>query len=109
MANKVTIHFRDERAERATYIAQTVGFGEVIRTAEFYNKNGLYQTLQITETGVVIVRGNNGVLITMYIAKAIQIADIYKVNEWGRVPNWLMNKATKNWKKGYIQNQPAYH
>ena len=35
MANKVTIHFRDERAERATYIAQTVGFGEVIRTAEF--------------------------------------------------------------------------
>ena len=43
------------------------------------------------------------------IAKAIQIADIYKVNGWGRVPNWLMNKATKNWKKGYIQNQPAYH
>ena len=39
MANKVTLHFRNDRADRATYIAQTVGFGEIVRTAEFFNRN----------------------------------------------------------------------
>lgn len=109
MANKVSLHFRNERADRATYIAQTVGFGEVIRTAEYFNRNNLYEMKQITETGVLIVRGGVGQIITMYIMKPEQLTEIYKLNHWGRVPAWLMTKAKKNWQKGYTQNQPDYH
>lgn len=109
MANKVTIHFRDERVERATYIAETVGFGEVIRTAESYRADGLYGVTQITSTGVIIVRGISNALVTMYIAKPEQIVNLYKYNNWGRVPMALYNKAKKNWQKGYIKNQPDYH
>lgn len=109
MANKVTIHFRDERADRATYIAQTIGFGEVIRTAEIYHANGLVEIRQITETGVQISRGVDGRLITMFIMRKQQIYRLYKTNGWGNPPHWLITKAEKNWKKGYTQNQPDYH
>ena len=109
MANKVTIHFRDERADRATYIAQTVGFGEVIRTAEIYRESGLIEIRQITETGVQISRGLDGRLITMFIMQKHQIIGTYKKCGWGYPPRWLLAKAEKNWKKGYTQNQPDYH
>lgn len=109
MANKVTIHFRDERANRATYIAQTIGFGEVVRTAEFFRRDGMFQRMQVTETGVVILTNVSGAIITMYIARPEQLVESYKLNRWGRVPQWLMGKAQKNWKKGYTQNQPDYH
>ena len=109
MANKVTIHFRDERADRATYIAQTVGFGEVIRTAEIYHASGLVEIRQITETGVQISRGADGCLITMFIMRKQQVYALYKANGWGNPPRWLIAKAEKNWKKGYTQNQPDYH
>ena len=109
MANKVSLHFRNERANRATYIAQTVGFGEVIRTAEYFNRNNLYEMKQVTETGVLIVRGGAGQIVTMYIMKPEQLTEIYKLNHWGRVPAWLMAKAKKNKQKGYTQNQPDFH
>lgn len=109
MANKVTIHFSADRIERATYISQTVGFGEVYRTAEIWHENGQLEIRQITETGVQISRGADGCLITMFIMRPKQLIDLHKMCGWGRVPQWLMNKAEKNWKKGYTQNQPDYH
>lgn len=109
MANKVTIHFAQDRIDRATYIAETVGFGEIIRTAEYFNRNNLFEMKQITETGVLIVRGSSGQIVTMFIMRPEQVEEIYRKNHWGRVPAWLMTKAKKNWKKGYTQNQPDYH
>ena len=109
MANKVTIHFAQERVDRAVYIAETVGFGEIIRTAEYFNHNNLYSIKQITETGVLIVRGSSGQIVTMFIMRPEQVEEIYRKNHWGRVPAWLMAKVKKNWKKGYTQNQPDYH
>lgn len=106
MANKVTIHFKDDRADRATYIAMTVGFGEIVQSATFY-KNGIFQTTELTETGVMIIRGVSNALVTMFIAKPSQIEDFYKLNRLGKVPNWLMVKAKKNKNKGYIANQPG--
>ena len=109
MANKVSIHFAQDRVERAAYIAETVGFGEIVRTAEYYNRDNLFETKQITETGVMIVRGSSGQIVTMFIMRPDQVEEIYKKNNWGRVPSWLMTKVKKNWKKGYTQNQPDYH
>ena len=41
--------------------------------------------------------------------KPEQLTEIYKLNNWGRVPAWLMAKAKKNKQKGYTQNQPDFH
>lgn len=109
MATKVTLHFRDERADRATYIAQTIGFGAVVNRAEYFNRDGMFSVIEVTETGVVVIRGNVNQLVTMYIVRPEQLVEIYKQNRWGKVPMWLMNKAKKNWQKGYTKNQPDYH
>lgn len=108
MANKVTIHFAQDRIERATYIAETVGFGEVYRTVEIWHRDGRFEIRQITETGVQISRTADGRLITMFIMKPKQLVELHKAYGWGRVPTWLMAKAEKNWKKGYTQNQPDF-
>ena len=109
MATKVTIHFRDERVDRATYISQTVGFGAVVNRAEYFNRDGMFSVMEVIETGVVVIRGNVNQLVTMYIARPEQLVEIYKQNRWGKVPMWLMNKAKKNWQKGYTKNQTDYH
>ena len=108
MANKVSIHFKEERIDRATYIAKTVGFGKIVQAAHYYRQDGKYTVHTITETGVIILYGTNNKIITMFIARPEQVIALYKKNEWGKVPNWLMNKVNKNWKKGYTQNQPDY-
>lgn len=104
MANKVTMHFKNDRIDRAVYIAETVGFGEVFKTAVYPT-----QDIQITDTGVIIVVNHRGAIITTYIARVNQILEIYKTQEWGNAPQWLLSKANKNWKKGYTKNQPDYH
>jgi UDP-N-acetylglucosamine enolpyruvyl transferase len=109
MANKVTIHFSQDRIERATYIAETVGFGEVIRTAEYYDSDGRYACQQITDTGVVVIRNDRNMLVTMYIAEPDQMIEIFHRFGWGRVPVALWNKVKKNAQKGYIRRQPNYH
>ena len=107
MGTKVTIHFKNERADRATYISQTVGFGEIIHSIEGYNQN-VFQIKEITETGVIIVRDGHKRIITMYIAKPEQVLTYYRMNNLGRVPQWLAAKVKKNWQKGYTQNQPNF-
>ena len=109
MASKVTIHFRDERVDRATYIAQTVGFGKICYTSEYWTREGLYTIIELTETGVMIVRGANGILITMYIASKKDVLNLFKQGRLGRVPTWLMAKVEKNKQKGYLENQPNRH
>ena len=108
MATKVTLHFRDERADRATYIAQTIGFGDIIHSVECYHFN-TYQIRQLTETGVMIIRSPSNEIITMFIAKPDQVKSYYMMNNLGRVPQWLATKVKKNWQKGYVKNQPDYH
>lgn len=109
MANKVTIHFAEDRIERAAYIADTVGFGEMVRFAEYYDSEGRFAHLEVIETGVVVIYGENRRLVTMYIAQPEQLVKIFYTYNWGRVPAWLMTKAKKNQQKGYIRNQPNYH
>ena len=97
--NIVTKHFRNDRADRATYIAQTVGFGEVVKETM---RNNTATIEQVTETGVIIVRNLNTAIITMYIGQMNQIAAIYGDK---RVPMWLVNKIKKNVK--YAKKQPC--
>ena len=109
MATKVTVHFRDERVDRGGRRTIKKKIGAVVNRAEYYNRDGLFSVMEVLESGVVIIRGNVNQLVTMYIARPEQLIEIYKRSRWGKVPMWLMNKAKKNWQKGYTKNQPDYH
>lgn len=99
-ANIITNHFKRDRIERAAYISQTVGFGDVVQTSVGYSE-GRYNRRELMETGVIIVRNENDVIITMFIATEKQVKAMYKGN---KVPQWLMRKVRNN--KKYVEGQP---
>ena len=110
MANtKVTLHFANERLDRATYIAETVGFGEVVKSAEWINTNGEMVYEQILESGVMVVLGSNRRIVTMYIMTEEDLFGRFLKNHWGKPPHWLVDKVRKNKKMGYTKNQPDHH
>ena len=105
-----TRHFREERLDRAAYIAQTVGFGEVC-VRHTYSREGYARpiTIEFTDTGVIIVRGDNNAIITMYIATTSDLIKNFKASGLGKVPMNLINKAKKNMARGYVKTQPDHH
>lgn len=97
--NVITKHFKNDRIERAAYISQTVGFGEVVKVLDVY-EDGRFSRRELMDTGVIVIRSINNVIITMFIATEGQIKYIYN----GKAPQWIINKARKN--KKYMRNQP---
>jgi hypothetical protein len=75
-------HLTQDRADRYAFIATTIGVGTVVHTyRQAYNKIEGFPpcTVEITSTGVAMVRGDDGTLVTMYIL-SIQEARKYFVN-----------------------------
>ena len=88
-----TYHASEERLDRITAIAMTVGFGQVIKERQM----GEGKWYQITDTGVLIVRTpDKHSIITMWTAKMKQVAEIYGDE---RVPETLKNRMRANRKK----------
>ena len=65
-------HFMQDRADRYIFIAQTVGFGEVVHTHQVHTTKGSGY-VEITTSGLVIVRGDDETVITMYLASFAEI------------------------------------
>ena len=94
----ISKHFREERLDRAAYIATTVGFGEVV--AEMPSKALM---MRLTDTGVIlVVEPETDTLVTMYIATLEQYAYIAKLV---RVPKELKKKVKENVSKNYVKEQ----
>ena len=93
--NYITNHFKEDRLDRALYIAQTIGFGEVVK--ECYRADTkTFQ--QITDTGVMIARSDiDRAIVTVYVATMNQVRAVYGED---RVPSWLVAKVKKNNSKG---------
>lgn len=106
----ITRHFREDRIERAAYIAQTVGFGDVY-VRHTYTREGYERpiTIEVTDTGVIVIRGDDRAIITMYIATTSDLIKMFKASGLGRVPTCLINKAKKNMTRGYVNAQPNHH
>ena len=96
-----TKHFLNDRSDRYIFIAQTVGFGEVAHKHEVKTTKGSGY-VEITTTGLVIVRGNDDVIITMYLASLNEIQKYYGDKQ---VDREVVFAAKRNAKKGYIQKQ----
>lgn len=65
----MTTHFKNDRADRYAFIATTIGLGEVIHShTQVYSKQ--YKDpciVEITTTGVAIVKAPSGAIVSMYI------------------------------------------
>ena len=92
----VSNHAQLDRRHRLEYIFKTVGFGDVVM-AEMPHGDKL---LQLTDTGVVLVRGTkteDKPLITAYIATITQAVTIYCTNmSTDKLPAVLWKKVLRN-------------
>lgn len=102
--SKTTKHFREDRMDRAVYIAQTVGFGEIVLSVVDENRHNLFE---LYESGACVIRAlsEEAEIITMYIATLEQVNRLYRIAN-RRTPTFMVNKAKHNTHKKYIQNQP---
>lgn len=92
----MTYHVLEERMERITKIATTVGFGEPLFEVENCKNNTV---IALTDTGVVIVKSpDRSKLITMYMATYVQ-ADAFFHLANQSFPSWMKNVIKKNVKK----------
>ena len=101
----ISKHFMKERAGRYGFIASTVGIGKTVKTIERINSNsGKLCYVQVTDTGVVMVKGTDNVIITMYLASITEI-QTYFIDG---VPCVLEAIVKTNMKRGYIKAQNDY-
>ena len=98
---EMTRHAKEDRADRLTFIALHVGFGEVV--VEKVCANDCAKCL--TNTGVMLVKGVGGVLITAYIADREQVSYMYPSS---RVPEYLWKRVQKNKKYLDLQNSVTF-
>lgn len=88
-------HALNERADRITYIATTIGFGEVIARKLVVDERGKVMRL-LTDTGVIIVTDpHEEFILTMWIADPAQVKDFY--------PDGVRNQAVLRLVKKYME------
>ena len=105
MTIKMTNHVKFERTDRMTYIAMTVGFGEVIFEHQI---NGHREC--ITNSGVLLIKSlHEEVLITAYIVSIDKAIALYR-QKFGnqRMPSRLYSVITNNAHHLKKQNQVVF-
>lgn len=92
-------HLHYARHGRTTRIAETVGFGHVVRQCLVDTGHSAGCEVHVlTSTGIVLVfNARSGKLVTVLVARPGQVARYYE--PFGEdVPDWLMNRA---YEKGF--------
>ena len=90
-------HLHYARHGRTTRIAETVGFGHVVRQCLVDTGHSAGCEVHVlTSTGIVLVfNARSGKLVTVLVARPGQVARYYE--PFGEdVPDWLMNRAYEN-------------
>ena len=97
---KFSRHMTMDREARYLTIATKVGFGEVLYTSTCSDRNGRWKnrTLELTSTGVCIVRAEDNTVVTLYCATIATVKTYFKV---GKLPPALFSVIRSNEKKGY--------
>ena len=87
-------HLMNDRVDRYLFIATRLGFGDVIHSVKHEE-----DTISITTTGVILVTGRKGTLVTLYIATLAQIMQHYGEQE---IPQALLRQVRYNEKRNFI-------
>ena len=106
MKSIVTHHVSIERFDRIEYIIDTIGLGdEVILEAMLPNAENVMRRMQITNTGVLLVKAlDDDILVTAWIAKMDQAIRICRSAGRIRMPDSLYRRIQQN--KKYADRQP---
>jgi hypothetical protein len=102
MKRNITYHISEERIDRALFIMETVGIGEIVKEQKCIDKLGRTSWQCFTNTGVILVLSEDKkMLITLYIATQPKVSAIYE----GNCPNWVMKLVKKNKQLAIQQNK----
>ena len=97
-----TYHISEERLDRALYIMQTVGIGDIIKEEKCVDEKGRTSWQCLTNTGVILILSEDKkICITLYIASQPKVSALYK----GKTPSWVFNIVRKNRKYAEEQNK----
>jgi hypothetical protein len=97
-----TYHISEDRLDRACYIMQTVGIGEIVKEERCIQEDGRISWQCLTDTGVILVLSEDRkVAITLYIASQAKVSAMYK----GNTPSWMFKVVKKNKVYQEMQNK----
>jgi hypothetical protein len=93
-------HMKMDRVDRYVTIATKVGFGEVLYSSTYSDKDGRWhnRTVELTSTGVCIVKSENGTIVTMYCVTLALAKSYFKLE---KMPRELFAAIRLNERKGY--------
>jgi hypothetical protein len=101
LKRNISYHISNDRLDRACYIMQTIGIGEVIKEAPGIDERGRAYWRCFTNTGVMLIMNEAKTqVITLYIASQQQVSSIYR----GQTPSWVFAMVKKNVKHAKLQN-----
>lgn len=98
-------HISEERLDRACYIMQTVGIGDIIKECRQVDEKGRVSWQCLTNTGVLLVLSEDKKFcITLYIAEQAKVSAMYQ----GKTPSWVFNMVRKNRKYAEEQDKVRF-
>lgn len=98
----ISYHISEDRLDRACYIMQTIGIGEVIKEQHGIDEKGRGFWRSFTNTGVMLIMNEQKTqVVTLYIADQKQVSSLYQ----GKTPSWIFAMERKNVKYAKMQNK----
>ena len=98
----ITYHISEDRLDRACFIMQTVGIGEIVKEERCVQEDGRISWQCLTNTGVILVMSEDRkIVITLYIASQAKVSAMYK----GNTPSWMFKVVKKNKVYQEMQNK----
>ena len=105
LKRNITYHISEDRLDRACYIMQTIGIGEIIKECKCVDEKGRTSWQCLTNTGVLLVLDEHKkMIVTLYIASQPKVSAMYE----GKTPSWVINMVKKNRKYAEEQNKVRY-
>lgn len=97
-----SFHISEDRLDRACYIMQTIGMGEIIKEQHGIDEKGRGYWRCFTNTGVMLIMNEQkDRVVTLYIATQTQVSSIY----CGQTPSWVFKMVKKNKIYADMQNK----
>ena len=98
----ISYHISEDRLDRACYIMQTIGLGEIIKEQRCVDEKGRVSYQCLTDTGVMLVfNERKDMVVTLYIATQPKVSAMYK----GNTPSWVIKMIKKNKQYAEMQNK----
>lgn len=102
LKRNISYHISEDRLDRACYIMQTIGIGDIIKEQHGIDEKGRGFWRSFTNTGVMLIMNEQKTqVVTLYIADQKQVSSLYQ----GKTPSWIFAMVRKNIKYAKMQNK----